>query len=64
VLQGVVVLGALSPRTEDDELRAALAEFAADGQRWQRATLERRPGIERHILDRARAFLDRWLVST
>jgi hypothetical protein len=64
VLQGVGSLGALSPRTEDGELRAALAEFAADGQRWQQATLERRPGIERQILDRARAFLDRWLVST
>ena len=63
VFQGVIVLGGLSPRSEDAELRAALAEFAADGQRWQRATLERRPGIERQIMDRARAFLDRWPAS-
>ena len=63
VLQGVGALGALSPRTDDAELEAALAEFSADGQRWQRVTPERRPAIERQILDRARAFLDRWPAS-
>ena len=47
VLQGVGALGALSPRTDDAELEAALAEFSADGRRWQRATPERRPAIER-----------------
>jgi hypothetical protein len=63
VLQGVGALWALFSRTEDAELRAALAEFFKDGQRWQRAIPERRPRIEREILERARAFLDRWPAS-
>jgi hypothetical protein len=62
VLQGVGVLWALSPRTDDAELRAALAGFFEDGQRWQRAIPER-PAIERQIVDRARGFLDRWPAS-
>ena len=60
VLQGVGALLAVSSKTDDGELWAALAEFVADGQRWQRAIPEHRPAIERQIMDRAWAFLDRW----
>jgi hypothetical protein len=37
VLQGVGALSAVSSRTDDPELLAALAAFAADGHRWQQA---------------------------
>jgi hypothetical protein len=60
VRQGVAALAAVSSRTDDTKLRAELAEFNADGQRWEQATWDHRPAIERQILDRARAFLDRW----
>jgi hypothetical protein len=57
VLQGVGALSAVSSRTDDQQLLAALAAFAADGQRWQQAIPERRPAIGRQLVDRARAFL-------
>jgi hypothetical protein len=60
VLQGVGALAAVSSRTADGELRAELAEFVADGQRWEQAPWDQRPVIERQILDRARALLGRW----
>jgi hypothetical protein len=60
VLQGVGALSAVSSRTDDPELLATLAPFAADRHRWQQAIPERRPAIGRQLVDRARAFLARW----
>jgi hypothetical protein len=40
--------------------RAALLDFEYDMERWEWATPQARPGIEREIAEHAREFIDRW----
>jgi len=47
-------------QANDGELKAALLEFRVEQDRWDQASLQHRPGIERQILTCARAFLARW----
>jgi hypothetical protein len=59
-LQGANALWGVWHDTNDEELKVALVEFLMEQESWELATPEARPGVEREIMERARAFIDRW----
>lgn len=62
--QATQALGAMGGKANDGELQAALLEFRVEQDRWDQASPQQRPGIERQILTRARAFLARWPATS
>jgi hypothetical protein len=59
-LEGANALWSVWEDAVDQELQAALVEFLLDQERWERALPEHRPEVERQIVGRARALMDRW----
>ncbi len=64
VRQGTQALWAMGGKASDGELQAALLEFRVEQDRWDQASSQDRPGIERQILTRAWAFLARWPATS